>query len=99
MLTTALPSPKSNFSSPYLFFGELKSGLFQLSSDLSRVLGVADEGPCRFDLVMRRLLADECDRVVLRAEMDAFVGISACSVHESACNDGECSSIKVYVED
>lgn len=39
------------------------------------------------------------DRVVLRAEMDAFVGISACSVHESACNDGECSSIKVYVED
>ena len=39
------------------------------------------------------------DRVVLRAEIDAFVGISACSVHESACNDGECSAIKVYVED
>ena len=72
MLTTALPSPKSNFSSPYLFFGELKSGLFQLSSDLSRVLGVADEGPCRFDLVMRRLLADECDRVVLRECFEEF---------------------------
>ena len=39
------------------------------------------------------------DRVVLRAEIDAFVGISACSVQESACNDGECSAIKVYVED
>lgn len=39
------------------------------------------------------------DRVTLRAETDAFVAISACSVHESQCNDGECSSIKVYVED
>ena len=63
-------------------------------------LGIAGKVLPRDDLpaMLEKLIAPG-DRVVLRAEIDAFVGISACSVQESACNDGECSAIKVYVED
>lgn len=39
------------------------------------------------------------DRVILIAEMDARLGIAACSVSEGLCNSGKCSSIKVIVED
>lgn len=39
------------------------------------------------------------DKVVLKAEMDVRLGIAACSVSESKCNGGKCSSIKVIIED
>lgn len=38
------------------------------------------------------------DKIVLRALMDMRVGIAACSVSESKCNSGKCSSIKIIVE-
>ncbi len=38
------------------------------------------------------------DRAVLRAEMDVRLGIAACSVSESACNSGRCTSIQILVE-
>ena len=39
------------------------------------------------------------DSIVLRAEMDVRLGIAACSVSESACNSGKCSSIRITVAD
>lgn len=52
----------TDFESPHLFFGELKSGLFHLSSDLSRVLGTDPAHSCRLEEVFDALLANECDR-------------------------------------
>ena len=37
------------------------------------------------------------DRITLRAEMDAVVGIAACSAGESKCNGGDCSPIRVIL--
>ena len=39
------------------------------------------------------------DQVVLKAEMDARLGIAACSVSESHCNGGKCSPIRFIIED
>ncbi len=39
------------------------------------------------------------DKVVLQAEMDVRLGIAACSVSESKCNGGKCSSIKIIIEE
>ena len=39
------------------------------------------------------------NKVVLKAEMDARLGIAACSVSESECNGGKCSPIRVIIED
>jgi uncharacterized protein YcgI (DUF1989 family) len=39
------------------------------------------------------------DRVVLRALMDVRLGVSACSVSESACNGGTCSPVEILVEE
>ena len=72
MLHSLSASSKTDFESPYLFFGELKSGLFHLSSDLSRVLGTDPSLPCRLEEVFDALLADECDREVLRAHFEEF---------------------------
>ncbi|TVX89716.1 DUF1989 domain-containing protein [Paenibacillus agilis] len=38
------------------------------------------------------------DTVTLRAEVDAIVSISACSVIEGPCNDGVCKPLKVRIE-
>ena len=38
------------------------------------------------------------DRIVLEALCDVTLGIAACSVSESACNSGKCTSVKVIVE-
>lgn len=37
------------------------------------------------------------DKVVLKALMDVHIGIATCSVSESDCNGGKCSSIKIIV--
>ena len=39
------------------------------------------------------------DRIVLRALMDARVGIAACSVSEGECNAKKCSAIRIRVEE
>ena len=38
------------------------------------------------------------DRIVLRALMDITLGVAACSVSESKCNSGKCSSIMIIIE-
>ena len=72
MLLSHAAGSKTDFESPYLFFGELKSGLFHLSSDLARALGTDPAHPCRLEEVFDALLADECDREVLRAHFEEF---------------------------
>ena len=37
-------------------------------------------------------------KIVLQALMDISLGIAACSVSESKCNSGKCSSIKVVID-
>ena len=39
------------------------------------------------------------DKIVLRAETDVRLGVSACSVSESSCNSGKCTSIKIIVSE
>ncbi len=38
------------------------------------------------------------DRIVLKALLDITLGIAACSVSESKCNSGKCSSIAVIID-
>lgn len=42
-------------------------------------------------------LSQAGDFIELRAEMDLFVAISACSVAESKCNGYRCTSVKVQI--
>lgn len=37
------------------------------------------------------------DTIVLQAEADVRLGVAACSVSESACNSGKCTSVKIVV--
>lgn len=37
------------------------------------------------------------DKIILKAKMDARLGIAACSVSESSCNSGNCTSIRVLI--
>jgi hypothetical protein len=50
-------------------------------------------------IVVRRPISKAGNKIILRAEMDVRLGIAACSVSESECNSGKCSSIKVIVAD
>lgn len=50
-------------------------------------------------IVVRRPISKAGNKIILRAEMDVRLGIATCSVSESECNSGECSSIKVIVAD
>lgn len=38
------------------------------------------------------------DKIVLKALMDITLGVAACSVSESKCNSGRCSSVKIVVD-
>lgn len=38
------------------------------------------------------------DKIVLKALMDITLGVAACSVRESKCNSGRCTSVKVIVD-
>ena len=38
------------------------------------------------------------DKIVLAALMDVRLGVAACSVSESSCNSGRCTSIKIIIE-
>lgn len=39
------------------------------------------------------------DKIVLKAEMDLVLGVSACSVSESSCNSGRCTAVKLIIRD
>jgi len=38
------------------------------------------------------------DKIILEALMDITLGVAACSVSESKCNSGKCSSIKIIID-
>ncbi len=38
------------------------------------------------------------DKIILKALLDITLGIAACSVSESQCNSGKCSSVKVVID-
>ncbi len=46
---------------------------------------------------VKKPLSKAGDRVTLLAKMDVTVGLAACSVSESMCNGGKCSSIKIII--
>ena len=50
-------------------------------------------------IAVRKPLSKAGSKVVLKAKMDVRLGIAACSVSESDCNSGKCTSIKIIVED
>ncbi|WP_433745678.1 DUF1989 domain-containing protein [Falsibacillus pallidus] len=47
---------------------------------------------------VKRPLSKPGDSILLRAEMDLIVGVSACPCSESECNGYKCTPIKVEVE-
>ncbi len=50
-------------------------------------------------IAVRKPLSKAGSKVVLKAKMDVRLGIAACSVSESDCNSGKCTSIKIIIED
>ncbi len=50
-------------------------------------------------LRVERPLSKAGSKITLRAQIDARLGIAACSVSESDCNSGTCSAINVIIED
>jgi len=49
-------------------------------------------------IVVKAPVSKAGDRVKLIAQMDAIVGLAACSVEESDCNGGKCTPIKVMIK-
>lgn len=56
----------TSVKTPYIFFGELTSGLFHLSSDLAHALGVSEEGPCHLEDVIYPRIINDSDRENLK---------------------------------
>ena len=48
---------------------------------------------------VERPLSKAGDKIILKAEMDVRLGVAACSVSESSCNNGKCTSLKIMIED
>lgn len=38
------------------------------------------------------------DKIIIKALLDVTLGVAACSVSESKCNSGKCSSIKIIID-
>ena len=51
------------------------------------------------DIAVLRPLSRPGDQIVLEAKMDIRLGVAACSVSESDCNGGQCTPVKVILED
>ena len=56
----------TSVKTPFIFFGELTSGLFHLSSDLAHALGVSEEGPCHLEDVIYPRIINDSDRENLK---------------------------------
>lgn len=48
---------------------------------------------------VRKPLSKACDCIILKALMNVRIGIAACSVSESDCNSGRCTSIRIIVKE
>ena len=80
------------------------------TATINRVLGESRAMICPVNLFMNSQIDEEGtikvkpplskagDKIVFRAEIDVRVGIAACSVAESPCNSGVCTSIQVIVD-
>lgn len=49
-------------------------------------------------IAVKRPISKAGDRIILKAEMDVRLGIAACSVSESECNSGRCTSIRIIID-
>ena len=49
-------------------------------------------------ILVEEPLSKAGDKIILKALMDITLGVAACSVLESKCNSGKCSSIKIIVD-
>ena len=49
-------------------------------------------------LTVKEPLSKPGDKILLLAKADLRLGIAACSVSESACNGGKCTSVKILIE-
>lgn len=47
---------------------------------------------------VERPISKAGDKIVLEAQMDIRLGIAACSVSESKCNSGRCTSVKIVID-
>ena len=50
------------------------------------------------DISVEAPISKAGNKVVLEALMDITLGVAACSVSESLCNSGKCTSVKIIVE-
>lgn len=48
---------------------------------------------------VKRPISKAGSKIVLKAEMNMRLGVAACSVSESDCNSGKCTSIQIIIED
>lgn len=94
----------------YDFFYQNGKGHPNCHDTINRVLGESRAMICPVNLFMNSQIDEEGtikvkpplskagDKIVFRAEIDVRVGIAACSVAESPCNSGVCTSIQVIVD-
>ena len=68
----SLDNASGSGSSPFVFLGELTSGLFHLSSDLSKILCAAEAGPCRLEEILYPRLTSDIDLENLRNSLKAL---------------------------
>lgn len=50
------------------------------------------------NISVEKPISEAGDKIILKALLNITLGIAACSVSESQCNSGECSSIKVIID-
>ncbi len=50
------------------------------------------------DISVEKPISQAGDKIILKALMDITLGIAACSVSESQCNGGKCSSVKIVID-
>ena len=68
----SIKTNSSSVKTPFIFFGELTSGLFHLSSDLAHALGVSEEGPCHLGDVIYPRIINDSDRENLRVNIESL---------------------------
>ena len=49
-------------------------------------------------ILVEEPLSKAGDKIILKALMNITLGVAACSVSESKCNNGKCSPIKIVVD-
>ena len=50
------------------------------------------------NISVEKPISEAGDKIILKALLNITLGIAACSVSESQCNSGKCSSVKVIID-